>query len=131
KYKDWIHNNLFGALLELYRPFSDHKCPLFSGFEAFYTMANGNLRHFLILCYKTLEINEMLDFENDSFGIEIQAQSAYEASNALIKEIRTLGKYGEKLRIFTLRLGNIFKALQENPLLSEPEQNQFTINSGN
>lgn len=131
KYKDWIHNNLFGALLELYRPFNDHKCPLFSGFEAFYTMANGNLRHFLILCYKTLEINEMLDLNSDSFGIEIQAQSAYEASNALIKEIRTLGKYGEKLRIFTLRLGNIFKALQENPLLSEPEQNQFTINSGN
>lgn len=131
KYKDWIHNNLFGALLELYRPFSDHKCPLFSGFDAFYTMANGNLRHFLILCYKTLEINEMLDYENDCFGIEVQAQSAYEASNALIKEIRTLGKYGEKLRIFTLRLGNIFKTLQENPLLSEPEQNQFTINSGN
>ena len=131
KYKDWIHNNLFGALLELYRPFNDHKCPLFSGFEAFYTMANGNLRHFLILCYKTLEINEMLDLNNESFAIEIQAQSAYEASNALIKEIRTLGKYGEKLRIFTLRIGNIFKALQENPLLSEPEQNQFTINSGN
>ncbi|EOX7543270.1 hypothetical protein ACULUM_001008 [Acinetobacter baumannii] len=131
KFNDWVHNNLFGALLELYRPFNDNKCPLFSGFEAFYTMANGNLRHFLILCYKTLEINEMFDLDNNQFNIEIQAQSAFEASNALIKEIRTLGKYGEKLRIFTLRLGNIFRVLQENPLLSEPEQNQFTINSGN
>lgn len=130
KFKDWIHNNLFGALLELYRPYSDNRCPLYSGFDTFYTMANGNLRHFLILCYKTLEINEMFDYESDIFSIEIQSQAAYEASNALIKEIRTLGKFGEKLRIFTLRLGSIFKALQENPLLSEPEQNQFTINSG-
>lgn len=130
KYKDWIHNNLFGALLELYRPFNNNKCPIYSGFEAFYTMANGNLRHFLILCYKTLELNQMFDLDNSIFPIDIQSQSAFEASNALIKEIRTLGKYGDKLRIFTLRLGNIFKNLQENPLLSEPEQNQFTINSG-
>lgn len=130
KYKDWIHNNLFGALLEYYRPYNT-KCPLFSGFDAFYTMANGNLRHFLILCYKTIEINQMFDLDHSSFQIEIQAQSAYEASNSLIKEIRTLGKYGDKLRIFTLRLGHIFRALQENLSLSEPEQNQFTINSGN
>lgn len=130
KFNDWVHNNLFGALLELYRPYSDKKCPLYSGFDTFYTMANGNLRHFLILCAKALEINEMFECDPDIFSIDIQSQAAYESSNALIKEIRTLGKYGERLRIFTLRLGGIFKALQENPLLSEPEQNQFTINSG-
>ncbi|ENW81337.1 hypothetical protein F909_02628 [Acinetobacter sp. ANC 3929] len=130
KFNDWIHNNLFGALLELYRPYNTI-CPLYSGFNTFYTMANGNLRHFLILCYKTLEINEMFELSNDHFSTEIQSQAAYEASNELIKEIRTLGKFGEHLRIFTLRIGGIFKALQENPLLSEPEQNQFTINSGN
>ncbi|AZM39875.1 hypothetical protein EJP75_15915 [Acinetobacter baumannii] len=129
KFNDWIHNNLFGALLELYRPYNTI-CPLYSGFNTFYTMANGNLRHFLILCYKTLEINEMFELSNDKFSIEIQSQAAYEASNELIKEIRTLGKFGEHLRIFTLRIGGVFKALQENPLLSEPEQNQFTINSG-
>ncbi|EHU1441306.1 hypothetical protein A1Z85_RS10910 [Acinetobacter baumannii] len=130
KFENWIPNNLFGALLELYRPFNNNKCPLYSGFDTFYTMANGNLRHFLILCYKTLEINEMFELSNDQFSIDIQAHAAYESSNALIKEIRTLGKFGEKLRLFTLRLGNIFKTLQENPALSEPEQNQFTINSG-
>lgn len=129
RFNSWVHNNLFGSLLELYRP---HRtvCPLYSGFDTFYMMANRNLRHFLIICYKTLELAELDDEPSEVFTIETQARAAYEASDQLIREIKTFGEYGEQLRSFVLRLGNIFRTLQSSPSMSEPEQNQFTINSG-
>lgn len=129
RFNSWVHNNLFGSLLELYRP---HRtvCPLYSGFDTFYMMANRNLRHFLIICYKTLELAELDDESSEVFTIETQARAAYEASDQLIREIKTFGEYGEQLRSFVLRLGNIFRTLQSSPSMSEPEQNQFTINSG-
>ncbi len=125
----WVHNNLFGALLELYRPFG-RECPLYSGFDTLCTMSNNNLRNFLILCYKTLEVAELRDQPEAPYEVSIQCRAAYDASEQLIKEIRTFGQFGEPLRMFVLRLGNIFRALQASPAMSEPEQNQFTINSG-
>jgi len=125
----WVHNNLFGSLLELYRPFG-RECPLYSGFETLCTMSNNNLRNFLILCYKTLEVAELRDQPDPPYGVSTQCRAAYDASEQLIKEIRTFGRFGEPLRMFVLRLGNIFRALQASPAMSEPEQNQFTINSG-
>lgn len=125
----WVHNNLFGSLLELYRPFG-RECPLYSGFETLCTMSNNNLRNFLILCYKTLEVAELRDQPDAPYAVSIQCRAAYDASEQLIKEIRTFGRFGEPLRMFVLRLGNIFRALQASPTMSEPEQNQFTINSG-
>lgn len=125
----WVHNNLFGALLELYRPFG-RECPLYSGFDTLCTMSNNNLRNFLILCYKTLEVAELRDQSDAPYAVEIQCRAAYDASEQLIKEIRTFGRFGEPLRMFVLRLGNIFRAMQASLSMSEPEQNQFTINSG-
>jgi hypothetical protein len=125
----WIHNNLFGALLELYRPFA-RECPLYSGFDTLCAMSSNNLRNFLILCYKTLEVAELRDVTDPPYSVEIQCRAAYDASEQLIKEIRTFGRFGEQLRVFVLRLGNIFRALQASPAMSEPEQNQFTLNSG-
>jgi hypothetical protein len=125
----WVHNNLFGALLELYRPFG-RECPLYSGFETLCTMSNNNLRNFLILCYKTLEVAELREQPESPYAVSIQCRAAYDASEQLIREIRTFGRFGEPLRMFVLRLGSIFRALQASPPMSEPEQNQFTINSG-
>jgi len=125
----WVHNNLFGALLELYRPFA-RECPLYSGFDTLCAMSTNNLRNFLILCYKTMEVAELRDCADPPYPVEIQCRAAYDVSEQLIKEIRTFGRFGEQLRVFVLRLGNIFRALQASPAMSEPEQNQFTINSG-
>ncbi len=127
--KDWIHNNLMGALLELYRPYG-HICPIYSGYDTFFTMSNNNLRHFLILCYKALEVADLADENVDEIPLEIQARAAYEAADQLIREIKTFGTQGERLRMFVLRLGSVFRTLQAVPAMSEPEQNQFTINSG-
>jgi len=128
--KDWIHNNLVGGLLELYRPYG-RICPIYSGYDTFFTMSNNNLRHFLILCYKALEIADLSDESISEISVETQARASYEAADQLIREIKTFGTHGERLRMFVLRLGSVFRTLQSTPAMSEPEQNQFTINSGN
>lgn len=125
----WVHNNLLSSLLELYRPYRQ-LCPVYSGFETFCTLASNNLRHFLILCYKSIEIAELNQDNLEQISLLTQSSSAYETAFQLLKEISTTGELGERLYMFTTRLGNIFRALQANPSLSEPEQNQFTINSG-
>lgn len=125
----WVHNNLFGAILELYRPYG-RECPLYSGFDSLCTMASNNLRNFLILCYKTLEVAELRDETQAIYSVEIQSRAAYDAAEQLIKEIKTFGPFGEQLKVFVLRLGSVFRALQASPAMSEPEQNQITINSG-
>lgn len=128
-HKDLVHNNLVGALLELYRPYN-RICPIYSGYDTFFTMANRNLRHFLILCYKALDIADLADEDCSVVALATQARAAYEAADQLIREIKTFGPQGERLRMFVLRLGNVFRALQATPAMSEPEQNQFSINSG-
>ncbi len=125
----WVQNNLVGSLLELYRPYGQ-TCPIYSGFDAFCTMANDNLRHFLILGYKVHEVAELKNETGDYFSIETQARASKDAAEKLIMEITTFGEHGGRLRLFVLRLGGIFRALQALPTMSEPEQNQFTINSG-
>jgi hypothetical protein len=129
KVTNWIDNHLFGALLELYRPYG-LGCPLYSGFDSFVSMSNGNLRHFLILCYQSKLMARLSGEDENKLSPSIQAKAAYQASEQLINEIRTFAPEGERLRIFTLRLGTIFKALQASPTMSEPEQNQFAITSG-
>lgn len=126
---DWLQNNLFGALLEAYRPYN-RECSIYSGLTAFFTMANTNLRHFLILCYKAIEVAELLEFNVKKIEPNLQARAARDAADRLIGEIRSFSPHGEALRRFVLRLGGVFRALQARPAMSEPEQNQFTINSG-
>jgi hypothetical protein len=125
----WVPNNLVGALLELYRPYG-RECPLYSGFDTLCTMSSNNLRNFLILCYKALEIADLKDEDVSVISVPTQCRATYDAADQLIREIKTFGQYGEQLRIFVLRLGSIFRALQASPAMSEPEQNHFTINSG-
>jgi hypothetical protein len=125
----WIHNNLVGALLELYRPYG-YICPIYSGYDTFFTMSNNNLRNFLILCYKALEVADLSGEDANKLSLNTQARAAYEAADQLIQEIKTFGEQGERMRMFVLRLGSVFRALQAIPSMSEPEQNQFTINSG-
>ena len=126
----WVHNNLVGALLELFRPYG-RTCPIYAGFDTFFTMANGNLRHFLILCYKAVEVADLRGESDPCFSVDTQARAAYDSAEQLLQEINTFGALGSRLRMFVLRLGNIFRATQASPSMSEPEQNQITINSGN
>lgn len=125
----WLHNNLFGALLELYRPYG-RRCPLYSGFDSFCTISSGNLRHFLSLCSKAIERTESFSWQSACLSLETQAEAAYETSLKFLNEIRTFGPSGEKLHGFTLRLGTLFRALQTMPPMSEPEQNQISVTSG-
>jgi len=131
---DWIQNNFVGAYLYFYSNLN-RVCPLFTGFNTFCEMSNGNIRHLTELCYKTFlrasDDSYSIDVQLWNISIEDQAQAAEQASINFLNEIKTFGRYGNQLHTFINRLGALFNLAQRNPKQSEPEQNHFAIVEGN
>ena len=127
----WIHNNLVGCILQLYAPYS-RACPFFAGYNTFCKLSRGNIRHFLELCHnslaKAITINENLELPVPP---QKQAEAARQASSAFLGEIKSFGRYGEKLYGFVFRLGSLFDLAHRRLTQSETEQNHFSIRKGN
>lgn len=127
KFKEWISTNLFGCLLNFYGKLN-RICPLYSGYSTFVTMSNGNIRHFLELCYTSLSISDEEGWRKaQRVERNEQLQAVKYVSNNMINEIKKFGSQGNVLYQFSLRLGTIFEELRKKDSQSEPEQNQFSI----
>ncbi len=123
----WIHNNFIGCLLQLYEPHF-RACPVYAGFRAFCQLAQGNIRHFLELCHKAINIGLAKGRTvGDAVPAADQAEAARQASAALLGEVRSFGRRGNQLYTFVLRLGSLFALAHQRPSQSEPEQNHFSI----
>lgn len=127
----WIHNNLIGCILQLYAPYS-RACPFFAGFHTFCMLSRGNIRHFLELCHnslaKAITIDEALELPVPP---QKQAEAAKQASTAFLGEIKSFGRYGEKLYSFVFRIGSLFDQAHRRLTQSETEQSHFSIRKGN
>lgn len=129
----WIHNNLIGCILFLFET-SKKTCKFYAGFHTFCKLSKGNIRHLMELAHKSISRAD----ENDSTKLKkelvvdpaYQADAAKHASTSFLNEIRTFGRYGNKLHNFTLRLGGIFQHAHLRKTQSEPEQNHFAITRG-
>jgi hypothetical protein len=127
---NWIQNNFVGSLLQLYEPQS-RACPFYAGFETFCDLSRGNIRHFLELCYQSLNlITTSTISDEDPVQPEEQAEAARQASSALLREVKSFGRKGNQLHTFILRLGTLFMLAHQRPSLSESEQSHFTILRG-
>lgn len=124
KFKEWIHNNLVGCILNIYGKMN-RLCPLYSGYDTFVTMSKDNIRHFLELCYTSLSHSE--NFEKQSVDIKDQMTAVKYVSDNMLNEIKQLGASGNILYLFAYRLGNLFEEFRKKDSQSEPEQNQFSI----
>lgn len=123
QYKTWIENNVFGCILYYYGALN-RICPLYSGFESFTTMSKDNLRHFLELCLRSIEI----DSEHPRVVLpQTQALAVREVSETMFGEIKSLGNRGNELYAFAIRLGAYFENARKKITQSEPEQNHFNI----
>jgi hypothetical protein len=126
---DWVHNNLVGCLLSLYESTS-RVCPFYAGFDAFVSMARGNLRHFLELCHQSLADVTVNDLVDGGVPPDKQAQAARHTSAAFLNQIRRSGRYGNRLHSFVLGLGSLFALAHQRQTQSEPEQTHFSIMGG-
>ena len=123
QYKTWVDNNVFGCILYYYGALN-RICPLYSGFEAFTTMSKDNLRHFLELCLRSIEI----DGEHPRVvSPQSQALAVRAVSETMFGEIKSLGNRGNELYTFAIRLGSYFENARKKITQSEPEQNHFNI----
>lgn len=128
--RDWIQNNFIGSLLQLYEPY-DRACPFYAGFHTFLKLARGNIRHFLELCYKSID-RAFPDggFEGQEISPAQQAEAARQASTAFLGEVRSFGEYGNRLHSFVLALGSLLALAHLRPSLSESEQTHFSVVRG-
>jgi hypothetical protein len=133
KETNWIHNNIVGCILYVFET-SNKPCQFYSGFNTFCKLSKGNIRHLMELSHKSIARAD--DQGITSYKKELvvdpnfQAEAAKFASAAFLNEIRTFGRYGNKLHNFTLRLGGIFQHAHLRKTQSEPEQNHFAITRG-
>ncbi|WP_018623044.1 hypothetical protein [Spirosoma luteum] len=127
----WVDNNLVGCILFIYEPLP-RQCKVYSGFNTFCKMSRSNIRHFLELCNRSINIDLTIDGSAYYKPVEPekQAEGAKQASTSLLKEINQFGNNGVAIHKFIVRLGMYFAVQQRNPSQSEPEQNHFSIKNG-
>jgi hypothetical protein len=127
---NWIHNNFIGALLSLYESYP-RACPFYAGFTTFCLLARGNMRHFLELCHKSLnQVARSVERDGWTVPPADQASAARQVSADFLGEIRSFGRYGNRLHVFVLRLGSLFALAHTRPSQSEPEQCHFAVTRG-
>lgn len=128
--RNWIQNNFIGSLLQLYEPY-DRACPFYAGFHTFIKLSRGNIRHFLELCHKSIDrAFPDADYQGQQISPSEQAEAARQASADFLGEVRSFGKYGNRLHFFVLGLGSLFALAHLRPGLSESEQSHFSIVRG-
>lgn len=132
EYRSLIDQYLVGSILWVYLSASWKKCPVYSGFDRFCLLAQGNMRHFIELCYQTLSVASVnsVSISKESITpipIEIQSEAAIGSSRLEIEKVDELGRHGEKLRFIVNRLGLFFQLLQRRKSQSENEVNHFSI----
>src|SRR5207237_536637 len=70
------------------------------------------------------------EYEGQEISPAQQAEAARQASTAFLGEVRSFGRYGNRLHFFVLGLGSLFALAHLRPTLSETEQSHFSIVRG-
>ncbi|MGW8168609.1 MAG: ORC-CDC6 family AAA ATPase [Sulfurovaceae bacterium] len=129
-YRDYINNNLVGAILYFYNIYNSKVSPYYAGFDRFILLSQNNIRHLLELCHQSIIQYEKLneDYNEDFFiDINLQAVAAKRTSKIQIDKVAGLGKYGKDLQRIAIRLGKLFRLHQNRPSQSVAEVNHFAI----
>jgi hypothetical protein len=100
-------------------------------------LSRGNIRHFLELCYKSInraladeKYAERGKYTGKPISSLLQAEAARQASTDFLGEIPSFGPHGNQLHTFVMRLGTLFELAHQRPSLSEAEQSHFSITPG-
>ncbi|MDD3591846.1 MAG: hypothetical protein PHO65_04355 [Sulfurovum sp.] len=134
QYKEQISNNIVGSILYIYTSYPQRICPIYSGFNRFYSMSKNNLRHLLELCYQSFveleSSTQNLENLKESLPIvpiESQLKAAKFCSKQELDTISELGPYGQDLQKIANRLGRIFYLKQRIRTQSKPENIHFSV----
>ncbi len=100
-------------------------------FNTFSYLSSGIIGHFIELCRRCFQYAE---FENKKELIEkgiipknLQNNAARDLAESELQQSRRIEKYGNKLYVFTMSLGNIFREHHKDPDIKYPETNQFSV----
>ena len=122
--------SLMFLLCSLYRADKDY-----ASFNTYCFLSSGIVGNFIELCrraFQTAYFEARVDLlEHGRISPEIQTASAREVAESELQMINRIHDHGESLYRFVVNLGNIFKAHHNDPNLTYPETNQFSVEVGN
>lgn len=131
-YLERISNYRLAALLSFNVRYNYINIPIYSGFGRFCLLSQNNIRHFIELCYQSLnqldsDINVLTLDDFPSVSPEQMHRGAIEASNAISAHVINFEPMGQSLARMVNRLGSLFEVYQRKSVQSEPEKVSFVI----
>lgn len=140
KFEEKQNHYIPAAIYKLNIASSYNNIPIYSGFDKFMTLCSGNVRHFLELCYQSFQLYfaEQTNNEDDTIEItsmksissQLMHKGATQTSEELVKEVISFAPMGQKLDMLVSRLGELFRISHQADVITEPEQNHFSLTTG-
>jgi len=100
-------------------------------FNTFSYLSSGIVGHFIELCRRCFQYAEFEDkddlINNGRIAKTLQNNAARDLAESELQQIRRIEKYGNKLYVLTLNLGETFRRYHKDILIRYPETNQFSI----
>jgi len=131
-FKERVRTYSMASLLSMNIRFDYIDIPIYSGFDRFISLSQSNIRHFVELCYQSLnqldtECNVRTLTDIPSVTYQQMHQGAIETSLSFIGKVNSFEPLGQKLAILVNRLGVLFQSYQRQPIQSEPEKVSIVV----
>lgn len=131
-FKERVKTYSMASLLSMNIRFDYVDIPIYSGFDRFISLSQSNIRHFVELCYQSLNqvnIESNVTTLTDIPPVTYQQmhQGAIETSLSFIGKVNSFEPLGQKLAILVNRLGVLFQSYQRQPVQSEPEKVSIVV----
>lgn len=138
KFEEKQTHYIQAAIYKLNISSSYNNIPIYSGFDKFMTLCSGNVRHFLELCYQSFllyfaeynETNEVEITKMNSIPAQLMHKGAILTSEELRKEVISFAPMGQRLDTLVSRLGELFRISHQAEIITEPENNHFSLTTG-
>jgi hypothetical protein len=100
-------------------------------FNTFSYLSSGIVGHFIEICRRCFQYAEFEDksslIKNGQIPKSLQNSAARDLAETELQQIRRIEKYGNKLYVFALNLGETFRKYHRDLLIRYPETNQFSV----
>jgi hypothetical protein len=131
-FKERIKTYSMASLLNMNIRFDYIDIPIYSGFDRFISLSQSNIRHFVELCYQSLnqhntECNVTTLTDIPSVTFQQMHQGAIETSLSFIGKVNSFEPLGQKLALLVNRLGMLFQIYQRQSVQSEPEKVSIVV----
>ncbi len=140
EYADLYEKNEFNLLFQLYNDYGANK--IYAGLDVFINLSSGIIRNAIEICNQALNTaynygyekqeNKAIDIQHQDIGAKLESKLQYEDIQRIpgshlkvCKGIDSATSLGMEVQDFVNQIGTVFRSLELDPDIVEPEQTHF------